>query len=274
MRNYLSLLNQIIEKIEDVPIMFLSAEVRYECNFKMKCFIDNLAVIVVGDEKLKKDVANLKNIKLSNYKGELVFSSFLIDILKVLDSNEDVLYKEVSLKLEKIKKRAQNHFVFIKKIKQEKKGLIKDNILEHDKSIFIKECEFYALDYFLASYKLLSELKDIEKFSMCIFERVGKMPSLKDDAMSDDMVNKIIYSIFDDKIRTKMLVDFYGYKKIYLRLEEVKDENVMNNIVENLRKYCCSILQFYINFNIIKIENFIYSPYGEIEILSLKKMIC
>lgn len=128
------------------------------------------------------------------------------------------------------------------------------NIKEHDDKILLTSMEFYALDYFLFMLKELSNNVDYKKI---VLNGINDMPALMDDALSDDMVNKVILNIQNEKLRDKMLYSFYEYKAVFL--QEYNEEIIFSA----LKKYCLHLVRLLKENGFNKITHGMFFPYGQ-----------
>ncbi len=149
----------------------------------------------------------------------------------------------------------------------------KEEILGHDTEIISKALQLYALDYFLLAYK--SFLNSQDKKSL-VLRGIDKAPALAADALDDDMLKKVVYSLCGSEIRARMINDYYKYKTVFLPVcdEDTLTDQKIIETQEALRKYCISLLDISVEHGITVFKNSLLLPYGaNADLLEIKKQI-
>ena len=147
-----------------------------------------------------------------------------------------------------------------------------DEIRAHDTNIINKSMQIYAIDYFLFVYKNLSEVEDKQSI---IFSGLKTTPALISDALEDDMLKKVVYSLCGKDIRKRMINDYYNYKKVFISVDNTNITNEKNSeIVEALRIYCLSLIDISLEYGIMIFEKSLLEPYGpKADFSEIKKQI-
>jgi len=147
----------------------------------------------------------------------------------------------------------------------------KVNLKERSKQIIQKEMQLYALDYFMTVYKGISDSGNAD-----IYSSNGNLPSLYEDAVSDDMLNKVVYLIPEKKLRYRMVGDYYNYKKVFLDLkpgDKLAPEKE-KCVVSALKQYILSLLQVSLDYDARVFCFGIIFPYGkDVQLEELRKRI-
>jgi hypothetical protein len=144
-------------------------------------------------------------------------------------------------------------------VAEKNKLMSREEINRHDKNILEADMRLYALDYFLTMYKVISEENKTDVIR-CGFR---ELPSLLQDAMDEDMLKKIVFRLFDDKLMMTMAKDYYEYKKIFLNIS-VSGELTRESeaaITESLKKYILSLINVSEELGATQNDNGIIAPY-------------
>jgi len=172
--------------------------------------------------------------------------------------------------LDKVEKRSQN--LWMNEEQAYKMRMSKDRIevVDHDVSLLQKEMQLYALDYFLSMQKWFATSDKKQKLEL-IFDGKSNLPSLKDDAMEDDMLTKVVYQLWDWRLKIQMVKNYFEYKESFFGIEK---EDITNKqlaeIGEALSCYCRQMLDISIQQGVQRVENGLLLPYGNVDI---KKII-
>jgi hypothetical protein len=123
--------------------------------------------------------------------------------------------------------------------------------------------QLYACNYFFFMYEALTRASEEEKKKSILHES-HKLPGLALDAASDDMLKKIVYSLASEHIRSRMIKEYYQYKKVFV--PPCTDRDLTSEkialITEALRKYCVSLVDVSIEYGVEKFESTLLDPYG------------
>lgn len=219
--DYFTLLKGELIKFADIPLrLFAKKDQRTILSVLEKIFLE------LKRDLLKDDVWNtpigqtvgkiLDSLDTKDFKNdELQFCENLISIFETMVDTEVEDVNEILQLLYKIRRReemfAESEIIAI----EGRKKMTKEKILLHDKEIIVNDMQFYALDYFLYAVKFFNENPAL--INEFFFRGYKKLPALIDDAMSEDMLEKIIYRLFDVEMREKMIADYYHYKFVFLQ---------------------------------------------------------
>lgn len=138
-----------------------------------------------------------------------------------------------------------------------------EEVRAHDAEILRKPMQLYALDYFLFMHEKLARAAP-EEFPAAILKGADKLPALAADALEDDMLKKVVYSLAGRDIRRRMIRDYYEYKKAFLpalAAESLTAEKTAA-IMEALRAYCMSLVDISLEYGIAGFEHSLLDPYN------------
>lgn len=147
--------------------------------------------------------------------------------------------------------------------KREKLKLTEDQKNKFDQRLFANEGVFYCLEYYLAVYKKMSELKSTnEKENFFIAKEInlgfGNLPGLKADFTKDEVLEKFILLILDNIIRERLLISYYACKN--LALEEKID---LTNFEVAFKKFIYYLLLAFQEKKVDKLSSKFFKPYGD-----------
>jgi len=276
-RNFLEL-RDCIESFALVPFSFLPID-------RQKEVAQNLSKIFSGIlsrlekenlgktkffEQLKMLQSSIENDVIDEQKFTLYLKHFLI---LLNEGNEGTSLKEVNEVAQKFFKRIEPFNISELQARKYREAHTSDQVFSHDFEIINKTLQVYALDYFLFSYKNL--ISAIDKKSL-IFGGMEKAPALATDALDDDMLKKVVYSLCGKDIRKRMIFDYFTYKKVFILTSNENNitEEKVSEIVEKLRVYCLSLLDISLELGIASFKYSLLEPYGNnADLTEIKKQI-
>ena len=161
---------------------------------------------------------------------------------------------------------------FLKRVKNEKrfqdlrakllKTLSPAKQKEYDQKLFYNEGINYCLEYYLAFYKALADLKEQERKSEFMnIEEIdlgfGKTAGLRKDLEHDESLTKFIFIILNDVIRSELLNHYYQLKNSVLKTEDVY-------IVEKeIKEFILRLLIIFQRQGINRLTSEFFKPYGD-----------
>lgn len=132
-----------------------------------------------------------------------------------------------------------------------------------DQKLFANEGIFYCLEYYLAVYKKMSELKkDSEKEKFFTNKEIdlgfGGLPGLKADFAKDEVLEKFVLLILSNAVRERLLISYYACRNIAL------DEKIrMIEFEKAFRKFIYYLLLAFKENGVEKLSSKFFKPYGE-----------
>lgn len=257
-------LEETIDSFLHLPFFLLEpAEQTRQKNILFGIF-SSLADELPKSEIIKEIVSIISN----NVFNELEFSEKLKAFLSSLALTDHMEVKKLLNYLNLVISRMEPFYLARQTAMKKSKLMSQEEIIEHDKSILEMDMRLYALDYFLLMYKVISEEKNVD----VIRHGFKELPPLLQDAMDEDMLKKIIFNLFGDKLMMRMAGDYYEYKKVFLNIP-AKGELTTGDgaeIAKSLKKYILSLINVSEELGVAENSNGIYAPYGNISLNELK----
>ncbi|MFA6427294.1 MAG: hypothetical protein WCW16_02505 [Candidatus Magasanikbacteria bacterium] len=255
----LEILYKYLQKIEHVSYFVLPAKESANWVLVLRTLFRKLKE-EIGNEKLPEFQAVFNLLcedRINEYKLAKNLHSFL---LKLYTKSFD----QFSSLLDNIEKRSLNFWMSEEQAYKMRISKERVQVVEHDVSLLQNEMQLYALDYFFSMQKWFATSDNKQKLVL-IFYGKNNLPSLKDDALEDDMLDKVVYQMWDWRLKVKMVNDYFDYKKSFVnaKKEHISDKQLVE-IEESLRRYCKQLLDISIQHGIQKIENGLLLPYGNI----------
>lgn len=209
------------------------------------------------ESKIIKEIIDIINYNIFN---ELEFSQKLKAFLSSLTLADHVDIKKILNSLDLVISRMAPFYLARQTAAEKNKLMSREEINGHDKNILETDMRLYALDYFLLMYKVINEDKNKNVIRLGLKE----LPPLLQDAMDEDMLKKIVFNLFDDKLMMRMAKDYYEYKKVFLNIpasgELTKESEVA--ITKSLKKYILSLINVGEELGVAQSDNGIIAPYG------------
>ncbi len=266
-----------LEPFSEIPFTFLQTEKQAIIAKNLSTIISNI-LSSLGKESLEKTIfyVNTKKLQLSVSNGvdEQKFALYLKPFLEALStSHQSRAFQAINPVAEKFLDRIQPFYISEAQAVKYRESHGKDEIQKHDTDIIDKTLQIYAMDYFLLAYKNLCISPDKKSL---IISGIDKAPALIDDALADDMLKKVVYSLYGKDIRKRMIRDYYTYKQVFLTIPndvDLTDEKI-SEITEALRKYCLSLIDISLEYGITSFKHSLLEPYGpNADLAEIKKQI-
>lgn len=267
--DYFTLLKGELIKFADIPLrLFAKKDQRTILSVLEKIFLE------LKRDLLRDDLWNtpsgkavgkiLDSLDTENFKNdELNFCENLIFLFEVMTDTATEDVNEILQLLYKIRGR-EEVFAESEAIAFEGRNeMTAEEVFLHDKEIIANDMQFYALDYFLYALKFFQENPTL--VNEFFFRGYKKLPPLIDDAMSGDMLEKIVYRLFDVKIREKMVAEYYHYKFVFLQFvgKDNLSESDRKKVYFYLMRYSLSLLKISQKMQTEVITKGMYFPYGK-----------
>lgn len=271
MNSNVAVLEENLKKFIDIPLFLQNQEIQKDIlnNFK----------IVFSKVNKKLELTKTLNTKVGKYVQDIIkiintqpfnegdFSYLLNKLLFEIDpANNDREYNSLKAENNKLLLRAQPFWSSEAVAITSREKLLPEEIKKHDFLVLRDEAQIYGLDYFLMMYKLLDTDKDLTERKKIVYIGHEDLPALISDALSDDMLVKIVYHLVDKDLRNKMILSYYDYKKIFLSItkdEKLATQKEIEVVFFGLKKYINSLIKISIENGIDTIQNVVYSPYGQ-----------
>lgn len=271
MNSNVAVLEENLKKFIDIPFFLQPQKDQKEIlnNFEIifKKIKNKLEKSKTLDTKVGKYIEEIIQIIKSEPFNEGDFSYLLNKLLFEIDpTSDDREYNSLKLENDKLMLRAQPFWSSEAVVTTSREKLLPEEIKNHDFLVLRDEAQIYGLDYFLMMYKLLDTNKDLTERKKLVYIGHEDLPALISDALSDDMLVKIIYHLIDKDLRNKMILSYYDYKKIFLSInkdETLATENEMEKVYLGLKEYIKSLIKVSLENGIDTIQNVVYSPYGQ-----------
>ena len=260
-------LDGVINNFLQLPFFLLEPAKQKEQKNILFSIFSSLADELPEREIIKEIVDTINR----NIFNELEFSQKLKAFLSSLTLTDHADVKKLINYLDLVISRMAP-FYLARQIAAEKNKLMsREEIKRHDKNSLEIDMRLYALDYFLLMYKVINE----EKKMNVIRQGFKELPSLWQDALDEDMLKKIIFNLFDDKLIMRMANDYYEYKKAFLNIPAngVLTVEAEAAIAESLKKYILSLINVSEELGVAENSNGIYNPYGNISLSELKVVL-
>ncbi|MFA7253280.1 MAG: hypothetical protein WC107_01875 [Patescibacteria group bacterium] len=268
METALLFLKKSIAKFADTPFFLLAPAEQKEIKDEILSLFTSLKHELEqndfkdtdADRLVAKVILILSADTLNEYR---LFDSLFDISLKMTagDTNRTKSEKEFAIALEKGLERSKPFWLMMEQINKNCKSV--EEIKEITKKVLGREMQIYALDYFLSIYKLLST-SSLEEQKRILLKGHGKLPALIEDGLADDMLIKVVYNLYDQKLLYRMMVDYYAYKKVFLDIGDSKlDEENIKQIILALKKYCLSLVLLSKEYEVENLTDGLYFPYGQ-----------
>jgi hypothetical protein len=134
---------------------------------------------------------------------------------------------------------------------------------EYDQRLFANEGVFYCLEYYLAVFKQMTDLKTPEEKKFFIEDKeidlgFGRLSGLKEDFNKDEILEKFILLILDNTVREHILTSYYACRNAAVgeNLDISKFEKVYKKFIYYL------LLAFKEN-GVEKLSSHFFKPYGD-----------
>ncbi len=262
-KNFLEL-SDSIEAFSEIPFSFLSPEKQNEVSDSLSViFLKILTNLEKNGLEKTKFFNNVKILESAVEKGvdEQKFATNLKPFLDALgNANNNVSHKILFPVVDKFLTRILPFNISEIQAKKYRDSHNANEINIHDIEILKKDMQIYAVDYFLFAYKSILSSKNKNEI---IFSKIDKAPALMVDAIYDDMLKKIVYSLYGKDVREKMISNYFIYKKVFL--EKLNDKTIneqkISEITEALRLYCLSLIDVSLEYGIKSFSYSLLQPY-------------
>jgi len=113
--------------------------------------------------------------------------------------------------------------------------------------------------------KLLREAKTPEQKQKIIFQDQDDMPALLEDALSESVLVKCVYGLYDKALRQELIRAYYEYKQPFLEIKKdsALSENQINTLQKALHAFCLKLIEVSLRYGIQTVENIMHFPYGK-----------
>jgi len=259
-------LEKIVDRLSYHPF-FLFKEKEKEGLIKdLKNLFSSLSNELGGDKTIKKIVEIIEEKDFNEFN----FSKNLKDLLSNTSLEDNIILKKLTELLTVVINKSKP-FYLAKQVSLDKDSLTEDKTKEHNKNIISVDMQLYALDYFLLMHKTISE----DGNEHVILKSVNNLPSLLGDALGEDMLKKIVFTLFDYTLLIKMVRDYYRYKEVFYDLtEDTKlTKEKIGAIKESLKSYIFSLIEVSENIGVLENNNGMYLPYGKISFSKLREIL-
>lgn len=274
-RNFVELANSI-GYFTEVPFSLLPLDKQALISKNLSNVFSNILTSLEKDH-LEKTIFYTNVLMLvsatKNGVDEQKFYKYIKLFLDALATNKESLSAEALNPIaEKFFTRVQPFYVSEIQAMKYRDSHKTEEIVAHDTEVINKVLQIYALDYFLLAYKNL--ISSTDKRAV-IFLGVEKAPAIAEDALADDMLKKVVYSLYDKDIRKKMIYDYYVYKQAFLSVSKnsITEEDI-SRVIEALRIYCLSLIEISLENGVQTLKYSLLEPYGpNADLLEIKKQI-
>jgi hypothetical protein len=257
-------LYDLIEQLVDTPFSFLAAEKQALISKNLSTIFSNI-LVSLKKEDLEKTVfySHVEGLEssLKNGLDEQKFAQHLKPFLEALNANErSHSYEVVSPVVKKFLDRVLPFMASESQAKKYRDTHTINEVHNHDTEIIRKSMQLYALDYFLFMYKNICISEDKKNV---IFSGIQKAPSLASDALDDDMLKKVVFSLHGKNVRKRMIHDYYTYKQAFLPTfnDAALTSQKISEITEALRAYCLSLIEVSLEYGVVSLEYALFESY-------------
>lgn len=222
-------------------------------------------------------IAQLKEQPPNEYAiaESLLFTSEILESEDLLEHHETAI--KYSQTVMRFRKRAEIYYLFSQKRSALLEKLSKEEVDAYDKKLFAHEGMMYCLEYYLAIYKQMREAANDQEVQALITSQEvnigsGHVPGLRSDFVNDDALTKFIYSILNDKLRDRLIVEYFKMKEVATNIGTQRDTpgvyaydfttTSLNDILFSLKRFIQAILTSLEEIGITKVSSYFFSPYG------------
>jgi len=254
-------LREALELFTEIPIHSLTQEKQQSI-----CHIFSEFFIPLHLELLKEElqtatsariVATIISLIQKDPIDEYLFAQQFLKLLKSLqtEKNDDAGLRILQGNLSTILTRSEEFAMAEQRAREMRQTMTRDQIRKYDRDHLAKTMQLYALDYFLCMDQVLNATDDREEKERFLREGTRNLPILREDALTNDMLTKVVYAILQPNLRNQLIKDFLNYKTVF------SEEKSVEEIILALRQYCRTLLKISLSQGIHKIEFGILYPY-------------
>lgn len=255
--DYAEIAGSIIPELEEVGT---SLEEGTEAKKNVKKLIELLK---------KKSPNELELAKSLSYISELFDSS-------VPDENKELISKYVQA-CKSFYTIAQTYEFYNEKREKMKQQISAEEQKQFDLRLFKHEGMMYCLEYYLAIYKAIQDVKtEAEKRKFIESTEFnlgfGNVPGLWQDFSKDEVLGKFIYSILNDGIREKLTKAYFDCKLVLNKINLCCDKQgkceaeyqgiAFSEVISEFRNLIVILLQTFQQIGIDHLSSIFFTPYG------------
>lgn len=261
-----------LKEIQSIPYFVLPQEKSARWVLVMRTLFTNLGITFLkGKVKRIPEIQKIQNIISEDRINEWRLVQAIRNLFLKIQFDPGDELSSLLASIETRSKPLWEHEEYAFRMRMERE---RTDVMAHDKVFLEHEMQLYALDYFLSMHKWFS-ISDVSEQRKLVIEGKDSLPSLKDDALGEDMLKKIVYEIWDWRLKVSMVKDFYEYKETFLGITQDVDKVQLGEINIALREYCKKLLNLLLKNGITHITSGFLLPYGygDIHDITLKYIV-
>ncbi len=271
MATNLEVLFDLLKKVEDKPYFVLpdkeSSDWLWQLRQLVKGLRNDFASRGFKENVVQLDKINLlvRSDKIDERRLAIIWYDFLLDFYPLV-------INKIKPTLDKITARSREWCLAEERAREKRLKKTRKEIIDHDYKILENEMQLYALDYFLAVQNIFCVSDDDVRRQLVTVGHKG-LPSMQSDAISNDMINKVVCYLWDWFLKVKMTKDFYQYRDSLVVIGNPISHGELENINRSLANYCLSLLSVLESCGVEEVSPGTVSPYGRINVLELKNKL-
>lgn len=203
----------------------------------------------------------LKKSKFDDYEFACNLNNFFVQVIAKPTHIEKIVLGNICLMSNRAKL-----FSYSEKVAAEARtSMACEQVRRHDLEILEDSMQIYALDYFLFIYMSLVVSAPEARLNI-IYNGLGGAPGLKNDALENDMLKKVIFDLYSKELRQSMIIDYFIFRRQFVDLVESQScpsEKILATIV-GLKKYILSLIDVSLAWGITDFKHSLFKPMGEL----------
>lgn len=265
----LKVLQNTIGEFTESPF-FLLPESQKQADLKlMRAFFSSIYNKLLKSKTEATTIARrvksiIQILSVENF-NEYEFSKAVPALMEKMPQSAALKAKGLKQDFSRLSKRTKPFWVSEVIAAKQRELLSPEEIFAHDKNVLANQTQLWAFDYCFFFEKLLREAPSLEQKQQIIFHDQDDMPALLDDVLSESVLIKCVYGLYNNELRQELIRAYYEYKQPFLEIKKdsALSEDQINALQDALRKFCLKLIDVSMRYDIQTMENILHFPYGK-----------
>ncbi|HBL39212.1 TPA: hypothetical protein DDZ10_00900 [Candidatus Uhrbacteria bacterium] len=230
--------------------------------------------------EVKRDVGELLSLLKEPTPNEYDLARAFLSVSEIFSGEDDEhqdLFQSYHAAVKAFYGRAQSAEFHARERSRLTSSLSSQEQAAYDERLFNQEGMMYVLEFYLELYKAIQDAPSEERKRVLIEHRevklaFGRVPGLWADVASDEILEKFVYKMLNDRLREEILQGYYDFKEVLMKLRVSCDQEgsctgtydrvSLAEVMASFKTFLERLLEVFQKAGIMRLKSAFFKPYG------------